>query len=113
MATPKPQELVNTVTSQFPATEWMDTPPDFRTGTFCYAGKPKWVEYLGLPFPREWRPQDADWKLPPNWKEIILEGIRERLLKFRSFHLLMDICVRCGACCDKCPFFIRSGDPKK
>src|SRR5512139_1719731 len=85
MATPKPQELVNTVKSQFPATEWMDTPPDLRPGTFCYAGKPKFVEYLGFPFPREWNPKDADWKLPANWKEIILEGIRDRLLRFRSF----------------------------
>ena len=74
MATPKPQELVNTVKSQPPATEWMDTPLDYRPGTFCYAGKPKFVEYLGFPFPREWRAQEADWKLPPNWKEIILEG---------------------------------------
>ena len=24
----------------------------------------------------------------------------------------MDICVRCGACADKCHFFIGSGDPK-
>ena len=24
----------------------------------------------------------------------------------------MDICVRCGACADKCHFFIGGGDPK-
>ena len=24
----------------------------------------------------------------------------------------MDICVRCGACADKCHFFIGTGDPK-
>ena len=24
----------------------------------------------------------------------------------------MDVCVRCGACADKCHFFIGSGDPK-
>ena len=112
MATPKPKELVSTIKSQPPATEWMDTPPDFRPGTFCYSGKEKFVEYLGFPFPREWRAQEADWKLPPNWKEIILEGIRDRLLRFRSFHVFMDICVRCGACADKCHFFIGSGDPK-
>ena len=29
--------------------------------------------------PRNWLPSDEDWKLPENWKEIILEGFRERL----------------------------------
>ena len=38
--------------------------------------------------------------------------LRERLEKFRSFRLFLDICVRCGACADKCHFFIGSGDPK-
>ncbi|HZD05820.1 MAG TPA: (Fe-S)-binding protein, partial [Longimicrobiales bacterium] len=35
-----------------------------------------------------------------------------RLTRFRSFKLFMDVCVRCGACADKCHFFIGSGDPK-
>lgn len=55
---------------------------------------------------------DEDWKLPSNWKEIILEGIRERLDKYRSLKVFMDICVRCGACADKCHFYIGTGDPK-
>jgi Fe-S oxidoreductase len=38
--------------------------------------------------------------------------MKERLEKYRSFKLFMDICVRCGACADKCHFFIGSGDPK-
>ena len=38
--------------------------------------------------------------------------MRERLKKYRTFHIFMDICVRCGACADKCHFFIGSGDPK-
>ena len=65
-----------------------------------------------MPNPREWQPMDADWKLPPNWKQIILDGMKERLDKYRSFRLFMDICVRCGACADKCHFYIGSGDPK-
>ncbi len=95
-----------------PATEWFDTPVVFEPGNFCHAGKAKIVEYHHFPNPREWRATDEDWKLPENWKEIIIEGIRERLDKFRSFKLFMDICVRCGACADKCHFFIGSGDPK-
>ncbi|MBV6504583.1 MAG: hypothetical protein ILNGONEN_00131 [Syntrophorhabdaceae bacterium] len=34
------------------------------------------------------------------------------LRKHRSFRLFLDICVRCGACADKCHFFLGSGDPK-
>ena len=69
-------------------------------------------EYLGLPNARKWQPMDDDWQLPENWREIIFEGMRERLEKYRSFRIFMDICVRCGACADKCHFFIGSGDPK-
>jgi Fe-S oxidoreductase len=53
-----------------------------------------------------------DWQLPDNWKEIILKGFKERLDKYRSLRIFMDICVRCGACADKCHFFLGSGDPK-
>ncbi len=49
---------------------------------------------------------------PENWKEIFIEGLRERVAKYRSFRLFLDICVRCGACADKCHYFISSGDPK-
>ena len=55
---------------------------------------------------------DDDWQLPENWKEIILEGFKERLEKYRSLRIFMDICVRCGACADKCHFYLGSGDPK-
>jgi Fe-S oxidoreductase len=38
--------------------------------------------------------------------------MKERLDKYRSFGVFMDICVRCGACADKCHFYLGSGDPK-
>ncbi|MBI5116465.1 (Fe-S)-binding protein [Candidatus Poribacteria bacterium] len=108
---PKPEQLAQ-VDYKTPAKGWMDTPVKFKPGTWCYPAKPKFVDYLGFANPREWSPADADWKLPENWKEIIHEGFKDRLSKFRSFRLFMDICVRCGACADKCHFFIGSGDPK-
>ena len=92
--------------------DWLKTPVDIQPGSFIYPAKPKHLELLGLPNPREWSPTDADWKLPSNWKQIIIEGIRERLNKYRSFQLFMDVCVRCGACADKCHFFLGSGDPR-
>jgi [DsrC]-trisulfide reductase subunit K len=108
---PTSDELFQTGTRP-PRTGWMDTPVDIRKGIYCYAGKPNNLEYVGLPNPREWNPVEDDWKLPENWKEILLEGLRERLEKFRSLKVFMDICVRCGACADKCHYFIGSGDPK-
>ena len=108
---PQPQELAGTVDYKVPPKGWMDSPAEFKKGTYSYSAKKKFMEYLDLSNPRDWSPVDEDWKLPENWKEIILEGFRERLAKFRSLRVFMDICVRCGACADKCHFFIGSGDP--
>jgi Fe-S oxidoreductase len=108
---PKPEEL-SKIDFAPPKTEWMDTPVAIKEGMFCHGAKPKSLETLSFPNPRDWRPMDADWKLPADWKEILLKGIAERLEKYRSFRLFMDICVRCGACADKCHFYIGTGDPK-
>ncbi len=108
---PKPEELIK-IDRKPPAKDWMDVPPDLSNGRFAYPAKPKNIEYLGLPNPREWSPADDDWKLPENWKEIVYEGLKERLEKYRSLKVFMDVCVRCGACADKCHFYIGSGDPK-
>jgi len=95
-----------------PNTPWMDTPVDFRRGTYIYPGKAKNLKIFDLPNPRDWAITDDDWKLPEDWKKKVLDGMAERLSRFRTFKLYMDICVRCGACADKCHFFIGSGDPK-
>ncbi len=111
----KPQEFLENLKEkeyQPPETGWMKTPINIRPGMYCYASNPKSVEYVGLPYPRQWNPLDADWKLPENWQEIIHKGFKERLERFRTFKVFMDICVRCGACADKCHFFIGTGDPK-
>jgi Fe-S oxidoreductase len=100
------------IKSKPPQEDWRNPQVEFRKGVFCYSALPKNLVALDLPNPRQWQPFDADWKLPPDWKRIILDGMKERLKKFRSFRLFMDICVRCGACADKCHFYIGSGDPK-
>ena len=51
-------------------------------------------------------------QLPKDWKEIVLQGMEDRLKRFRSLKVFFDICVRCGACADKCHFFLGTGDPK-
>jgi Fe-S oxidoreductase len=108
----KPEEILDTIKGDLPRKDWLDPTVEFRRGVMNYGGALKSTEYLGLPNPRKWQPTDSDWQLPENWKEIILEGLRDRLNHFRSLRLFMDICVRCGACADKCHFFLGSGDPK-
>jgi len=106
------KEKLSRIDYRPPAKGWMDTPVQFRPGSWIYPGKAKHLRYLELPNPREWVVTEQDWKLQDNWKEIVLKGMAERLSKYRTFKLFMDICVRCGACADKCHFFIGGGDPK-
>ncbi len=112
-ALPKPDEL-SKVEFAPPAKSWMDTKIDIpsKRGNWCYASAAKHPEYLGEPNAHDWAPEKDDWNLPENWQQIILDGMKERLAKYRSFRLFMDICVRCGACADKCHFYLGTGDPK-
>ena len=110
--TPKPDELAKIDHTPPVFRGWMDAKPEIRPGIACYGSKAKDLKYVDMPNPRDWSPFDDDWKLPENWEETIHEGFKDRLDRFRSFKLFMDICVRCGACADKCHFFIGSGDPK-
>ncbi len=105
------EDLLN-ITYEPPRREWADSAVTFRKGTYSYGAPLKHQRYLELPNQREWQPTDADWKLPENWREIILEGMEKLLKRHRSFKLYLDICVRCGACADKCHYFIGSGDPR-
>jgi len=106
------------MTGSMPRKSWMDVPVQFKPGNYAYPTKVEKLEYLdsqdGVSFPnaREWNPEDDDWKLPEDWKETIINGLAERLDKFRSLKIFMDCCVRCGACADKCHFFLGTGDPK-
>jgi len=109
---PKPEELVESIDYRPPEKPWMEAKPEIKPGFYCFGSRPSSIEAVGMPFPKKWSPRDEDWQLPDNWKEIFLEGMEDRLNRFRSFRLFMDICVRCGACADKCHFFIGGGDPK-
>jgi len=74
-----------------------------------HATRKKDMETMGLPFPREWNRENFN--LPPNWKEVALAKLDELRRKYRELQLFFDICVACGACADKCPFFIATEDP--
>jgi Fe-S oxidoreductase len=50
--------------------------------------------------------------LVPDWQEKALGKMGELLGKYRSLQVFMDSCVKCGACTDKCHYFLGTGDPK-
>lgn len=108
---PNKEELLQ-INYRPPATDWMDTPVEIKPGTFCYGAKGKNLTTVHFPNARDWSPSEEDWKLPEDWQGTVLEGIADRLKKYRSFKLFLDVCVRCGACADKCHFYMGSGDPK-
>ena len=61
------QDKVAEIDYRPPPTDWMDTPVDFREGSWIYPAKGKNLEYIGFPNPRQWSPADKDWKLPKDW----------------------------------------------
>ena len=107
---PKPEQLSKIDLE--PKKHWSHFPIDIRPGMYCHGAKAKDLKVLELPNARDWSPAEEDWKLPQDWKQTVLDGIKERLEKYRSFHIFMDVCVRCGACADKCHFFLGSGDSR-
>ena len=67
----------------------------------CYPAKAK--DMIKVDLPKE-RAKD--------WKEVMLKKMAEILDKHRSVRLYLDTCVKCGACADKCQFYLGTGDPK-
>jgi Fe-S oxidoreductase len=105
-------EKPSVLKGNYSAAEWWDIPVEFRDGNWCFPGKPEVLEDLGFANPRKWAATDEDWKLPAGWQKTISDGLQSRLKKYRSLKLFLDSCVRCGACADKCHFFLGTGDPK-
>ena len=66
-----------------------------------YAASDKMNEALGFPG-----------KLVENWQARAIEKMGELLKKYRSLRVYLDACVHCGACTDKCHYFLGTGDPK-
>ena len=51
-------------------------------------------------------------ELVDDWHDRAIDKMGELLTKYRSFRVYLDSCVKCGACTDKCHYFLGSGDPK-
>ncbi|MBE0530212.1 MAG: (Fe-S)-binding protein [Rhodospirillales bacterium] len=66
-----------------------------------HPAKPELQKALGFPG-----------ELVEDWEAKAVAKLGELLQKHRSLRVYLDACVKCGACADKCQFFLGSGDPK-
>ena len=51
-------------------------------------------------------------QLVDDWHDRAIAKMGDLLTKYRSLKVFMDACVHCGACSDKCHYFIGTQDPK-
>ena len=75
--------------------------PGAMTGSAPFIAQPEHQEKIGYPG-----------ELVDNWQDVAIDKMGELAGKYRSFKVYLDSCVKCGACTDKCHYFLGSGDPK-
>lgn len=66
----------------------------------CHPCKEKDMRVIDLPTARV-----------PHWQRQAVAKFRDVLSKYRALPVFLDICAQCGACTDKCQFFLGTGDP--
>lgn len=84
--------------------ELRDNPPiqkDAMAHSQPFIAKPEHNEPLGFPG-----------ELVDNWEEKAVAKLGDLLEKNKALRVYLDSCVKCGACTDKCHYFIGTGDPK-
>lgn len=90
-----------------PATHEFPIIPSIMEGAMAHSSpflaNAEFQQDLGFP---------GDGELIEGWKEAFLNKLGDQLKKYRSLQVFMDICVKCGACTDKCHYFIGTADPK-
>ena len=78
--------------------------PEVTPGTMAHSSpfvaKPEFQEPLGY-----------IGEVPDDWKEKTLEAMDDLLGKYRGLQVFMDSCVKCGACTDKCHYYLGTKDP--
>ena len=91
-----------------PAFREYPTVPVIQAGSMAelkpFVANDKVQEALGFPA-----------KLADNWQDThdaVIAKMGDMLDKYRSLKVYMDSCVHCGACTDKCHYFIGTQDPK-
>lgn len=88
-----------------PALREFPTVPELKPGSMSgvvpYVANEKIQEAIGFPG-----------KLEEGWESRAVAKMGDMLQKYRSLKVYLDSCVHCGACTDKCHYFIGTQDPK-
>ena len=66
-----------------------------------YVAAPEHQQPLGFPD-----------ELVDDWQRIAIDKMGELVGKYRSLQVFLDACVKCGACTDKCHYYLGTADPK-
>ncbi len=61
--------------------------------------------------PEHQKPLGYPGELLDNWQEAAIAKMGDLLKKYRSLKVFMDACVKCGACTDKCHYYLGTTDP--
>ena len=51
-------------------------------------------------------------ELVDDWENVAVAKLGDLTKKYRSLKVFLDSCVKCGACTDKCHYFLGTSDPK-
>ncbi len=78
--------------------------PHIKKGSMAhsqtFAAKPEFQEDLGFPG-----------ELEEGWEDVAVKKLGELTTKYRGLKVFLDSCVKCGACTDKCHYYLGTADP--
>ena len=75
--------------------------PDAMAHSQPFVTKAELQEALGFPG-----------ELVEDWQQRAIDKLGELIGKYRSLPVFFDSCVKCGACTDKCHYYLGTTDPK-
>ena len=75
--------------------------PNSMSHSSPFVAAPQHQEALGFPG-----------ELVDDWENKAVEKMGDLLTKYKSLPVFLDSCVKCGACTDKCHYYLGTGDPK-
>ena len=75
--------------------------PDAMAKSKPFVAKPEHQAPLGFPG-----------ELVDDWQDVAVKKLGELVSESRALQVFLDSCVKCGACTDKCHYYLGTSDPK-
>ena len=89
---------------EIPALREQPLVPKLRQGAMAHSSpfeaKPEHQEKLGFPG-----------ELADDWEQVAIDKLGELVDNYRGLQVFLDSCVKCGACSDKCHYYLGTTDP--